>query len=734
MRPSSDSDSAPLGEGSRVGGYVLGRRLGAGGMATVFHARHTETGGEYALKVLAGGDPEGVLRFQREAQAQAAVDAHPNILRVHGAGVHGRYVYLVMELARGGSLADRLRQGPLPAHEGARLGIALADALAHAHAQGVLHRDLKPDNVLFDELGVPRLCDFGLARIAGEERLTQTGSVMGTPAYLAPEQARGDPVDERTDVYGLGALLYHALTGRPPHVAGSTMAILLAVQEEPPPPPRSLVPELSPALEQVCLKSLSKSSTDRFASARALGAALEATLTSQGVSSGRRLPVLCLLLACVGLALWALRSASTAPDPSSPQPEQPAQQLPEQPAAPDPKAARLALGQLELLVDDARDLEAACDGWLSTHYGSPGTERARELWVRARLSAPARVLTLGDPTPAGARYSGLLCFGAPPRVVVGGGGSVGCWDISGAEPRSLWARDREARILQLAACAGRPDLLLTGTGLAGLDLATGRLLWLVSEGGSLPVAAWRPDGTSITAGRLGQGLVEVYSVGPGRAPKRERRSPLHAGHGTGIESLAYTHDGEWLLIGCKIPCDLDLASRAAGELHLLRGSQLLVHRLSARPTALATHPSRPLFAVGTHFGTLELVDLSQAGEGPGGAPVSKPFIQGPGAIEFRGHTSAVRAAAFTPDGSQLLSCGRTSDESTGGWRLWSVEDQRLIRESPPDRHHTRTLALSPDGGWFAASIDARGDEPARVEVWRIDPYALGGHGDWARSE
>jgi eukaryotic-like serine/threonine-protein kinase len=243
-----------------IGGHRVLERLGQGGMGVVLRVEDPRTRAPRALKLLSEqADPDARRRFAREAQAMAAVDDHPHVLRIHAAGEDAGRPYIVMDLATGGDLAARLKAGPLPAGEVVRLGRALASGLAHVHARGVLHRDLKPANVLFDERGAPKLVDFGLARLEGAERLTATGTILGTASYMAPEQADGRrDIDARADVYGLAAVLYHALTGQPPFRRGSPIATLNAVLHDPPVRPRELVPDAPPALEAALLRGLAK--------------------------------------------------------------------------------------------------------------------------------------------------------------------------------------------------------------------------------------------------------------------------------------------------------------------------------------------------------------------------------------------------------------------------------------------------------------------------------------------
>jgi Protein kinase domain/Anaphase-promoting complex subunit 4 WD40 domain len=323
----------------QLGPYRIVRELARGGMGAVYEAVHETTGARYAVKTLlpdALGDPDERIRFAREARALAEVD-HPHIVRVHTAELEGRTPYLVQDLLPGGSLKDRLREGPLPPAEAARIAIKLAGALAAVHAKGVLHRDLKPDNVLLDDRGEPRLTDFGLAkRLQGEsQRLTQTGALVGTPAFMAPEQASGEPMDERTDVYGLGATLYALLCGQPPFSGHTLINILEAVLRRPPPP----LPDTVPApLQAVVARALAKEPEQRFPDMAALGAALEEALA--GGAPARRswgpalglggVAVTGLLLATTQPWSQAVRDGGASPPgpTEAPAPERPGLELP----------------------------------------------------------------------------------------------------------------------------------------------------------------------------------------------------------------------------------------------------------------------------------------------------------------------------------------------------------------------------------------------------------------------
>ncbi len=277
--------------GRRLGAYLVEAVLGAGGMGAVYRARHVETGVGYAIKVIrpevAGAD--AVARFRREAEVLARL-AHPGVVRVHAVGVEGDIPFCVMELVAGTSLGERLREGPLPPAEAAGLVAAVARAVEHAHAAGVLHRDIKPDNVVIDASGRPRLIDFGLAANAeSDSRLTKTGATLGTPGFLAPEQVEvgtegADAQGPATDVHGLGALLYAALTGRPPY-EGSGASAIAAVLMRYPSAPSALVPGVPRPLDAICLSALRKTPAERPASAGELADLLEAWRRGEHVAT-----------------------------------------------------------------------------------------------------------------------------------------------------------------------------------------------------------------------------------------------------------------------------------------------------------------------------------------------------------------------------------------------------------------------------------------------------------------
>jgi serine/threonine protein kinase len=274
-------------EGRELGAYRLGRRLGAGGIGAVYAATHVRTGRAYAVKVLlpdAADDATSAARFRREAEALAAV-GHSGIVAVHDFDVTDDGVaYLVMDKLEGEDLDARLARGPLSLAATQDLLHQVGSALATAHDAGILHRDLKPSNVfLARRPGMPEravLLDFGLAKLMEGEhaKLTATGATMGTPMYMSPEQAQGLPVDRRTDVYALGAVLFECLTGRPPFDGPHVTAILAKVLTAPPPRLRDWNPDLPRGLDDVIVRALAKDPSERPASVPALVAAVNEAL------------------------------------------------------------------------------------------------------------------------------------------------------------------------------------------------------------------------------------------------------------------------------------------------------------------------------------------------------------------------------------------------------------------------------------------------------------------------
>ena len=247
--------------------FAVERSLGRGGMGAVYLATDRKIGEQVALKVIASNlaeDPSAAERFRREVGAARKI-THVNVIRIHDLEEDGRLLFLSMEYFPGMNLEELLaRRGELPLAEARPLLVQVCDALSAAHRVGVVHRDLKPGNVLINEQGEVRVIDFGLAKASYMHSMTATGLIMGTPEYMAPEQVRGRVTDHRTDIYALGALAYHLVCGRPPFSGDTPIAVGFQHCAEPPVPPREIKPDLPEALEAAVLRCLEKDPAARF--------------------------------------------------------------------------------------------------------------------------------------------------------------------------------------------------------------------------------------------------------------------------------------------------------------------------------------------------------------------------------------------------------------------------------------------------------------------------------------
>ncbi len=253
--------------GQTVSHYRIIAKLGAGGMGVVYQAEDTALQRTVALKFLPPEltrDADAKQRFLHEARAAAALD-HPNICNMHEIGeTAGGEIYLVMACYEGETLRDRIRRGPLPLAEALSLAIQAGDGLAEAHARGVVHRDIKPANLFITTKGQLKILDFGLAKLAGASALTQTGSTLGTVGYLAPEQARGEAIDARTDIWSLGVVLYELVAGQSPFRGEYAQAVIYEILNEAPPPLTGVRTGVPLELERIVAKCLAKDPAERY--------------------------------------------------------------------------------------------------------------------------------------------------------------------------------------------------------------------------------------------------------------------------------------------------------------------------------------------------------------------------------------------------------------------------------------------------------------------------------------
>jgi tRNA A-37 threonylcarbamoyl transferase component Bud32 len=264
--------------GMQLGSYRIIEQIGEGGMATVYKAYQANMDRYVAVKVLPrqlASDPQFTARFENEARVLARLQ-HPHILPVHDFGQDQGYTYFVMPLVETGTLSQRLRGQPLPVATIAAFVSQIGEALDYAHSRGLVHRDVKPSNVLVDERNNCLLTDFGIAKIVeGTAKLTTTGTLIGTPSYMSPEQGRGDVLDGRSDIYSLGIILYEMATGRVPFTAETPVAVIFKHAQDPLPPAEAINPNLPAGLVRVIYKSLAKKPADRYQTAREMVEAIQ---------------------------------------------------------------------------------------------------------------------------------------------------------------------------------------------------------------------------------------------------------------------------------------------------------------------------------------------------------------------------------------------------------------------------------------------------------------------------
>ncbi|MBA4064271.1 MAG: hypothetical protein C0501_11265 [Isosphaera sp.] len=610
-RPPPDLPPAPP-------GYEFERELGRGGMGVVFLARQTRLKRPVALKMILHPGLAGaaaVARFRTEAEAVARLQ-HPGIVQIHEVGEHAGLPWFSLEFCPGGGLDRALGGNPLPARAAAALVEAVARAVAAAHARGVVHRDLKPGNILLGAADEPKVADFGLARLAdAEDSRTRTGIVMGTPSYMAPEQAAGDPrrVGPAADVYALGAVLYECLTGRPPFRGASTADTLVQVQTREPVAVRDLAPGVPRDLETVAHRCLQKDPARRYPSAAALADDLGRFLAGRPVSArpvgraeraarwARRNPAVAALLGAVFTLLAAVAAVATV------------------------SAVRIdaARRQADENAATAETRKADADA---------ATRRAEEVAERRRVEAyPNRVTLAWQSWQQGdlPRMRELLASLRP---------GPGQSDLRGFEWHYLWrlAHHRERTFTPphpVRGLAVSRDGALLATGGPKLpevwlwDTATGRVRTKLETGSSALAVAFSPDGRTVAASTAG-GAVVTWDTATGA------RRHSWTGPGKVVGSLAYSPDGSRL-------------AAASGGWTLRTGN----------PIERFLYPDHK-----TEPGTIVLWDTATGEE----------------AERLPGHARTTLCLAFAPDGRSLVSGG--GDGTMRVWDLKTRAARVTVRD------------------------------------------------------
>ena len=733
VRESQSTASA----GTRVryfGDYELLSEIARGGMGVVYKARQVNLNRVVALKMILAGQlasEEEVQRFRTEAEAAANLD-HPGIVPIYEIGQHEGQHFFSMGYVDGCSLADRVRNGPLPPKEAAELTKKIAEAIAFAHSRNVIHRDLKPANVLLDQNGEPKVTDFGLARKTDNDSgMTRTGAVMGTPSYMPPEQAAGktSEVGPLSDVYSLGAILYCLLTGRPPFQAANPLDTLLQVMEREPVSVSTINPEIQRDLETICHKALQKEPAKRYASAQELADDLgrwlrREPIQARAVSNTERayrwvrrnqlvsgltaVTALALLIGAVVSILFGIAAEKEATNARVAESEardaeaQAKQSKATAVASQEKTEATLARSNYFLAQarwDDNRVADA-----FDLLQTVPQKHRRFEWYLARNQFDQSQFGFYGHTQPVNSvsfSPDGL-------RIASGDGdivsvGEIKLWDAStGTELLTFTGHNSAVTCVMFS-----PD----GTCLASGSADGTARLWDVSTGTELAILAghlegvtsisFNPDGTRLVSGSA-DGTTKLWDVSTGTELAKL------AAHQSGVTSVSFSPDGTRVA-----------SAGRSGEIKLLdalTGDEVTSLHHNGGVSSVSFSPDGMRIASGSANRTLKIWEISTRSQ----------------VYDLIGHEQSITSVSFSPDGSRLASGAGGVFGQTGEIKLWDASAGTELKSLKGHECGVTSVNFSPDGSRLVSGAADLG-HPGEVKLWDastgIELNTLEGHTD-----